>query len=264
MYEIPIAHPRYSAYAGFVTTPQYFDDSPQQFLQVAPRGTGVLQRVNHIPGYAYELGERAKNFDLLEESAVCLGRSHCQVIGQVGSNWVHCNGTSPTDIERICDDISERAGARFFMAGHCLVEGLRAIGAKKITVANGYYRKDWSEGINGYLEAAGFEILWSGDIVDQGIVADHEERLAIEADTLWDYPDQIMIAAAVDADERAPTADAVVQTGAGFRMLQVVDAIEGGIGKPVVASDFALYWAMLKHLGLPAAPGHGYLLATLA
>lgn len=264
MAEVQTVHRRYAAYAGFVTTPKYFDDSPQQFLQVAPRGTGVLQRVNHIPGYAYELGERASNFDLLEESAICLGQSFCQVIGQVGSNWVHCNGTSPADIERICDDISEKAGARFFMAGHCLVEALRAIGAKTVTVANGYYRKDWSEGINGYLEAAGFEILWSGDIVDQGIVSDHEERLAIEADTLWDYPDQIMIAAAADADERAPAADAVVQTGAGFRMLQVVDAIEGGIGKPVIASDFALYWAMLKYLGLPAAPGHGYLLSTLS
>ena len=39
---------RYKAYAGFVTTPRYFDDSPQQFLQVAPAGTGILQRVNHI------------------------------------------------------------------------------------------------------------------------------------------------------------------------------------------------------------------------
>ena len=43
------------------------------------------------------------------------------------------------------------------MAGHCLVEGLRAIGARTITIANGYYRPDWSAGINGYLESAGFE-----------------------------------------------------------------------------------------------------------
>lgn len=40
---------RYRAYAGFVTTPNYFDDSPQQFLQVAPNETGILQRVTHIP-----------------------------------------------------------------------------------------------------------------------------------------------------------------------------------------------------------------------
>ncbi len=72
-----------------------------------------------------------------------------------------------------------------------------------------------------------------------------------------------MIAAAVGAWEAAPEADAIVQTGAGFRMLQVVDTIEGQTGTPVVASDFALYWAMLRELGLPAAPGYGSLLATL-
>ena len=264
MSDIETVHRRYRAYAGFVTTPRYFDDSPQQFLEVAPKGTGILQRVNHIPGYAYELAQRADNFDLLAESAVCLGRSHCQVIGQVGTNWVHCSGTSPEEIVAICDEISEQAGARFFMAGQCLVDGLREIGAKTVTVANGYFRDDWSRGINGYLEAAGFEILWAGDIIDQGIVADHAEKLAIEAATLWDYPDHIMIAAALGAHERAPQADAIVQTGAGFRMLQVVDAIEGRTGTPLVASDFALYWAMLKHLGLRAAPGYGHLLATLA
>ena len=261
---VQLVHRRYQAYAGFVTTPRYFDDSPQQFLQVAPAGTGILQRVNHIDGYRYELEERAKNFDLLEESAVCLGRSFCDVIGQVGSNWVHCNGTSPEDIERICADISETAGARFFMAGHCLVDGLRHRGVETITVANGYYRPDWSAGINAYLEAAGFRILWAGDLIDQGLVADHAEKLRIEAETLWDYPDHLMAAAAIDAHGRAPQADAVVQTGAGFRMLQVVDTVEGQTGTPLVASDFALYWAMLQHLGLSAAPGNGHLLATLA
>ncbi len=256
-------HRRYDAYAGFVTTPKYFDDSPQQFLQVAPTGMGILQRVNQIDGYDYQLGQRSKNFGVLEESAICLGESFCDVIGQVGSNWVHCNGTSPTEIEQICDEISEKAGARFFMAGQCLVDGLREIGAETITVANGYYRDDWSEGINGYLEAAGFTILWAGDLIDQGLVADHEEKLRIEAETLWDYPNHLMVAAAVDAHGRAPKADAIVQTGAGFRMMQVVDTVEGETGVPVVGSDFALYWAMLKHLGLTAAPGYGRLLAGL-
>ena len=74
----------------------------------------------------------------------------------------------------------------------------------------------------------------------------------------------MMVAAALDAHARAPEADAVVQTGAGFRMLQVVDTVEGQIGVPVVASDFALYWAMLRHLGLAAAPGHGHLLSRLS
>ena len=260
---VQAVHRRYRAYAGFVTTPQYFDDSPQQFLQVAPAGTGVIQRVNHIDDYRYTLDDRAQNFAVLEESAVCLGRSHCQVVGQVGTNWVHCTGTSPGDIERICADISAKAGAEFVMAGQAIVEGLRHIGAETITVANGYFRSDWAAGINAWLEAAGFRVLWAGNIIDQGIVADLDEMLRIESENLWDYNDHTMVAAAVDAHARAPQADAVVQTGAGMRMLQVVDMIEGQTGTPVVASDFALYWAMLKRLGLTAAPGYGHLLATL-
>lgn len=252
---------RYRAYAGFVTTPGYFDDSPQQFLDVAPSATGILQRVLHVPDYRYELEDRADNFGLLEEAAECLALSHCEVIGQVGSNWVHCQGTSPAEIVAFCDELSARIGARFLMAGQCLVEGLRAVGASRVTIANGYFRPDWSAGINSYLEAAGFEILYAGDLIDQGLVADHEEKLSIEAATLWDYPNHLMIAAAVGAHESAPGADAIVQTGAGFRMLGVVDTVEGLTGTPVVGSDFALYWAMLKELGLQATPGYGVLLS---
>ena len=89
----------------------------------------------------------------------------------------------------------------------------------------------------------------------------------LESETLssrQENSDSISTHPALGAHERAPEADAIVQTGAGFRMLQVVDAIEGRTGTPLVASDFALYWAMLKHLKLPAAPGYGHLLSTLS
>lgn len=255
---------RYIAYAGFVTTPRYFDDSPQQFLEVAPRGIGVIQRVLHIPAYDYELEQRAKNFDLLEEAAVCLGESHCQVIGQVGSNWVHCNSTTPDDIEKICDNISEKAGTRFLMAGMCLVDALRALGAKRITVANGYYRDDWKHGINRFLEQAGFEILWAGNLIDQGIYQSLDELLESECQTLWDYPADDVINACCQAHKSAREADVVVQTGAGFRTMPHIRVIEDMIDKPLVSSDMALYWAMLKHLdlGIPVE-NFGSLMKTL-
>ncbi len=261
----PILYPRlrrYEAYAGFVTTPRYFDDSPQQFLEVAASATGVLQRVLHVPDYQYNLEDRADNFDLLEEAAMCLAQSHCQVVGQVGSNWVHCLGnTGPDEIASYCDALSERIGVPFLMAGHCLVEALRVVGASTVTVANGYFRPDWSAGINKYLQEAGFEILWAGDLIDQGLLDDHQQKLDIEAATLWDYPNDIMLAAATNAFESAMEADAIVQTGAGFRMLDVIDTVEGLAGVPVVASDTALYWAMLRELGLKANPGYGVLLS---
>ena len=255
--------PRYRGYAGFITTPKYFHDSPQQFLAVAPDGVGVIQRVLHIPDYAFKLDDRTRNFGLLEEAAECLADSHCQVIGQVGSNWVHCTGTTPDDIARFCDDLNERVGARFLMAGHCIVEALRSLGAKRIAVSNAYYRDDWRDGINRYLEQAGFEILSSGHMRDQGLYASLEEQLEVEDLTVWDHPDRDVLESIRLAHEVAPDADAVVQTGAGFRTAPHVPYLESLFDKPVVASDNALYWAMLRELdlGVPVE-GSGILLGT--
>ncbi len=257
--------PRYIARAGFVTTPQYFDDSPQQFLEVAPKGVGVIQRVLHVPGYGYALGERASNFHLLDEAAECLAASHCQVIGQVGSNWVHCQGTTgPEEIRDYCDGLRDKAGVPFLMAGLCLVDALNQLGARRISVANAYYRPDWSAGINRFLEQAGFEIAWAGNMVDQGLFASMDAVLENERQTYWDFPAHYVVEACRLAHAAAPGVDAVVQTGAGFRTRPVVETIEGLTDSPLVSSDMALYWAMLKELGLDAAPGHGRLMATLS
>ncbi len=255
---------RYLAYAGFVTTPRYFDDSVQMFLEVAPKGVGAAQRVNHIPAYQYELGQRASNFDLLEESAICLAECFCTVVGQAGTNWVHCNGTTPDQIQAICDRISEKANARFIMAGHAIVEALRELGAKTVTVNNGYYREDWKNGINRYLEQAGFEVLYGGNVIDMGLYPSLEAQIELEDATHWDYPPGDVVKSCLIAHEAAPKADAIVQTGSGFRVTPHMEEIEGVTGKPVVPSDTALFWAMLKELdlGVPIK-GHGHLMGTL-
>ena len=264
MSEIGAPTKRYNAYTGFITTPRYFDDSPQQFLSVAPEGTGVIQRVMHIPNYEYELSQRARNFDLMTEAAICLGQCKAEVVGQVGTNWVHCTGTTPDDIRRLCDKISRRAGARFLMAGMCIVDGLQAIGVKRIAVANGYFRRDWMDGINRFLEQSGFEIVWSGNMIDQGLYESLEQQLDVEEKTLWDYPARDVIQACVMAQKAAPDAQAVVQTGAGFRTLPHIDAIEGMMGIPLVPSDVALYWAMLRDLNMNVKiHNRGLLMSTL-
>lgn len=259
-----ITRKRYIGYSGFVTTPRYFDDVVQQFTAVAPERVGAMQRALHIPGYEYHLNDRTRNFDLLDEAATCLAESHCQVIGQAGSNWVHCTGTTPDQITRYCDDLSERIGARFLMAGHCIVEALRHLGARRIAVSNAYYRDDWRDGINRYLEQAGFEILSSGHMRDQGLYATLEEQLEVEDQTVWDHPDRDVMESIRLAHEAARDADVVVQTGAGFRTAPHVPALEAMFDKPVVASDNALFWGMLRELdlGIPVRD-HGLLLGTL-
>lgn len=252
---------RYIAHAGFVTTPKYFDDAIQEFLKVAPKGVGAVQRVLALDGYSWELSERADGMAEMERSARALAESHCDVVMQVGTNWVHAAGTTHGEIEKSIERISEDIGVPFLMAGQCIVDALNHFGARRIAVANSYYRNDWRDGINRYLTEAGFDIVASGSIMDQGIVGSLDEALAIEAATLWNYPDVIVRAAIVDMYRRAPDVDAVVQTGAGFRTIGLLESIEHEIGVPVVASDSATFWGGLSVMGLQAAPGFGALLA---
>ncbi len=251
---------KYIAHAGFVTTPKYFDDAVQEFLKVAPKGVGAIQRVLSLDGYSWALDQRVAGMEEMEHSARALAESNCDVVMQVGTNWVHAAGTGPADIRKKINRVSGNIGVPFVMAGHAIVEGLNHIGATRIAVANSYYRDDWRDGINRYLTAAGFEIVASGSIMDQGIVADLDEALAIEAATLWNYPDFIVRKAIVDMHHEAPDADAVVQTGAGFRTIDLLQSIEDETGVPVIASDGATFWAGLRALGLPATAGFGFLL----
>lgn len=251
---------RYVAHVGFVTTPRYFDDVIQEFLRVAPKGVGAIQRVLHLDGYSWELTERVEGMDEMERSAQALAESHCEVVIQVGTNWVHAAGTTHAEITRKIARISADIGVPFLMAGQSIVDALHHIGAARIAVANSYYRDDWRDGINRYLVEAGFEITASGSIMDQGIVDSLQHALEIEAATLWNYPDFIVRRAIVEMARSAPGVDAVVQTGAGFRTVGLLQSIEDEIGLPVVASDGAAFWGGLRTLGLAAAPGFGSLL----
>ena len=251
---------KYIAHVGFVTTPKYFDDAVQEFLKVAPKGVGAIQRVLALDGYSWELTERVEGMDELEHSARALAESNCDIVIQVGTNWVHAAGTTHREIAERIERISTDIGVPFLMAGQCIVDTLNHIGARRIAVANSYYRDDWRDGINRYLTEAGFEIAASGSIMDQRIVADLDEALAIEAATLWNYPDFIVHRAITEMFRQAPDVDAIVQTGAGFRTIDLLQAIEDEIGLPVIASDGATFWAGLQALGLQAAPGFGSLL----
>ena len=72
--------------------------------------------------------------------------------------------------------------------------------------------------------------------------------------------------------EAAPQAEAVVltgipnfqpDTGIPLRAVALAAEIEAEIGKPVVATDFALFWSLFKHLNIAPTEGHGYLLDSL-
>ena len=254
---------------GFTSPPHDFDAAPSDFLRMAPETVGVHGRMLHLPGYAHQLTQRKDNFHLLEEFVECMANNGADVCGQVGTNWVHASGTTPDQIRDICQRISETYETPFHMAGYCLVEGLRALGAEKIALNSVYYWPDWRDGIARFLREAGFDLLYYGNFVDLGLYETQEEV----NEQIWIFPGDVAAKSMERIAEKAPNVDAYVVNGMpNFRradgLPQRMSAreveLEALVGKPIVSSDSALYWRIFKTLGLAPTRPQGRLLSSLS
>jgi len=116
-----------------------------------------------------------------------------------------------------------------------VIRALRTLEARRLVVATPYLDE-----INAleadYLEDAGFELL---DI--QGLNIEHDSDMVRVA------PDFIAeFAAGLDR----PDADAVFISCGALRSLEVVEALEQQLGKPVVCSNQAMIWDTLRLAGI--------------
>ncbi len=254
---------------GFTAPPQDFDAAPSDFLRIAPETVGVHGRMLHLPGYTHQLSQRSESFHLLEEFVECMANNGADVCGQVGTNWVHASGTTPEEIRAICERLSETYETPFHMAGYCLVEGLRALGAEKIALNSVYYWPEWRDGIARFLGQAGFDLVYVANFVDLGLYDDQQE---VNAKT-WIFPGEIAVESMQRIAELAPNVDAYVVNGMpNFRradglprrMVSLECDLEQMVGKPIVSSDSALYWRIFKTLGVAPTTRQGRLLSTLS
>ena len=253
---------------GFTAPPHDFDAAPTDFLAIAPRGVGAHGRMLHLPGYAHRLSQRRDNFHLLEEFVECMANNGADVCGQVGTNWVHVTGTTPDDIARYLDRIADTYETPLHMAGYCLVEALRELNVERIALNAVYYWPDWRDGVIRFLEQAGFDLVYAGNMVDLGF---YETQEAVNALT-WIFPGDLALESMRRTAERAPGAEAIVvngmpnwRDGDGLprRTLHRIGEMEAALGLPVVSSDVALYWRIFKTLGLAPVGDHGRLLRSL-
>ena len=273
VYQKPVrwSEPRNKLFAhqvGFTSPPHDFDAAPSDFLRISPTTVGVHGRMLHVPNYGHELTQRAKNFHLLEEFVECMANNGANVTGQVGSNWVHCNGTTPDDIYQFCQRVSDTYETPFHMAGYCLVEGLREIGAEKIALNSVYYWPDWRDGLARFLKQAGFDLVYTGNFVDQGF---YETQQQVN-DLNWIFPGEMGVESVQRCAELAGDVDAIVingmpnfraSNGQPQRPISLVNEMELAVTIPIVASDIALYWRMFKTLGIAPEGDHGKLMNCL-
>ena len=89
-----------------------------------------------------------------------MSEAGADVVGQVGTNWVHANGTDHDDIVRFTTEMSEKYETPFHMAGLTLVQACQALGYEKIALNSVYFWPDWRDGVVRSCGRPGS--MWSG------------------------------------------------------------------------------------------------------
>ena len=255
---------------GFTCPPHDFDGAPTDFLRMSPDTVGVHGRMLHVPGYAHELAQRKKNFDLLDEYVECMANNGVDVCGQVGSNWVHASGLGVEGIRQHCEQLSEKYETPFHMSGYAMVEALREMNVEKVALNAAYHWPAWWQGTVGFLKEADFDVLWAGNFVDQGWFSSQEEV----NDQVWIFDGDLAAKSFQYVAEKAPKADAYLingmcnfrRAGDGLpqRPVSLEVELESMLGKPVIGHDSALYWRIYKTLGIGPVTRQGSLLSTLS
>lgn len=253
---------------GFTAPPMDFDAAPTDFLRICPPSVGVHGRLLHAPAYAYELSQRADNFDLLEEVVHCMSNSGADVVAQVGTNWVHANGTDVHDIRRFVGELSEKYEMPFHMAGLTLVDACQAHGYERIALNSVYFWPDWRDGVVRFLRSADIDVVWFGNFVDQGLYDTQSEV----NDLTWIFPGELAEKSMRHAAEQARGAEAILVNGMSNyrdreglprRLVSLVRDLEVAVDRPILSTDITLYWQIFRTLGVAPIGEHGSLLTSL-
>ncbi|MTH64091.1 maleate cis-trans isomerase family protein [Paracoccus shanxieyensis] len=129
-----------------------------------------------------------------------------------------------------------------------LIDGLKALGAKKVAVVTPYM-KPLTEMVVEYIRAEGFEV------VDYRAL-EIQDNLAVAAHDPMNLPG--IVAGMDTADADVIVLSACVQ----MPSLPAISVVEAQSGKPVLSAAVATTWSMLKSLDLPTrVPGGGALLS---
>lgn len=146
-------------------------------------------------------------------------------------------------------DIRSIVGCPVVATSAAMVEALRHLGVTRVALATPYPR-DVTEAERRFFVASGFDVTSCDCLGRSGA--------GVRPTTFEE------IAELVRAVDR-PEAQAIFVSCTDLRVLEVVDALEGELGKPVLTSNQVTLWAILQALGSPRhLQGWGRLLAGAA
>jgi maleate cis-trans isomerase len=251
---------------GFITPPAWFDISPTEFLRIAPDNTVVMQTVMRLPDFDYSVEQFVSSVPELTVCFNSLAAAGADVVAQFGFPFSLAHGWLKA--QAVHKSIQGNSKTKLVMMGVEVVHALRRLNCKSMAIASTYYSGKMSEILNKYLTEAGFNILQSENWQSQGMAEDTESGSFIGAGELdpmdWQTPAEAVEKVIRDVSRSAPSADCILVTGGGMRLLDMVERLEGVVKKPIVAGDLTLYWGILRRIGIQGGvKGHGMLLTDI-
>lgn len=231
----------YRAKIGFVllATEQTIEEN---MFRMCPKGVGVhFTRAYNPDSITVESLSRQAD-DLARAASTLLPDGSLDVI-----SYACTSGSLVIGEERVFAELSKGApGAKTTSLISGVLRALRQVGAKRVSVATPYLDEINAREVT-YMEDAGFEICEIRGL-----------NLEKDSDMIRVRPDVIAeLAASVDR----PDADAVFISCGALRSIDVVDALEQRLGKPVICSNQAMMWDTLRLAGInDRIDGYGQLL----
>lgn len=152
-------------------------------------------------------------------------------------------------LQRQMAGLAAQAGCPVVATSAAMVAALEHLGARRVALATPYL-----EPVNrlerAFLEERGFHVVAC-------------RGLGLSGQAIREVPPERAYALAVETND--PSADAVFVSCTDLRALEVVDALERALGKPVLTSNQVTLWALLRAAGWTGAlEGYGRLLADVA
>jgi len=137
----------------------------------------------------------------------------------------------PGHDREIADAITEATGIPGVAAAAAVVDALRTLGVKRVSVASPY--EPWlNEKLTTYLNAFGIEVVAM-------------KGLGTQAHASFTPQENAELASDVDR----PDSQAVFISCSNFRTLEIIDLLENKLRKPVLTSNMCSLWKMLRLIG---------------
>jgi arylmalonate decarboxylase len=176
-------------------------------------------------------------------------------LAKAGSNAISVMGTSLTFYKgaeyehQLKVNVTMATGLPSTTMSTGIVEGLKAVNARKVAVATAY-NEDVTNRLKVFLEESGFEVVSAKGL---GIVS-FADRGPVTQDELFNFSAGVY--------EGAPKAEALVISCGGLKTIDLIVPIEDRCKRPVVSSTPHALWASVRLLGLSGqAKGFGTVLA---